>query len=243
ASDNLHYDISKPEARLYIYYLCTRYIDCGCENIHFGDLFDTVQFDPGNAWLWQLTQAIRNYASKHARRGMVLLDTHAGYDSGKRDPYASNYLYGWFFDDPKRLPARKDDWERQLIFDFHSLGLYPVHNPHTIHPCSDPNPHSAPEGTSVLPVILNYGDGLLNHSKGGLNPQGWYCTHNPVLNRFDYGGCDYFSGCHFTPAKYFPDFYGYDNASWFAHQLKDTRQYILIYLYYKIKCLDSNSHL
>lgn len=236
---NYHLDLSKPEAMMWYYWLAVKCIDAGCEAIHFGDLFDgCVGYpvtDAGNIHLWNLTQTIRLYARFHARRGVVLLDTHASNDPA--DKNRAHYLYGWYYDPGTPLP----DWQRQLIFDFHSLGTYYVRD--SSQKCSD-STSRASWGTSVLPVTLSYGSGLLNHSKGGLNPQGWLCSHNPVLCRFDNGGIDEDAGCLAHPRRtmWAPDTYGYDNTSWFARQKPDQRQAIIAYTYYLIKCVDPYSH-
>ncbi len=248
------FDITKPEARMFIYYMCTRYIDCGCEAIHLNDLFSSCHDDYGNANLWQLTTAIRNYAAVNARRGLVLLDSHVSFETGSDSPDSLIHsMYGWFYDDPNLLPFRKDDWERQLIFDFHTLGIYYVRNESVpLSTCFDPPLPRAQDGTSILPVKIEYGIGLINNSKGGLNPQGWHCTHNPAFLRLDYGYVDTRAGCMksgfavTSPVYPHPLFdvgpYGYDNTSWFSHQIDWVRQDILIYFFYKIHCLDINSH-
>ena len=237
-----HLDISQPETRMYYYYLCTRYIKCGCEHLHFGDLFEGCQRDPGNRYLWSLVKLIREYAVTNARRGLVLIGTHAGDDSDPaEDPYYAQYLYGWYYEPPF---STSPDWQKQLIFDFNMLGTYYRRN--TARGCSDPYTGVLPD--SVLPVLLKAGYGLINHSNCGLHPQGWYCSHLLVLNRLDSGGIPENTGCLSPlPADlpWVPDCYGYDNASWFARQTdgpSGEKDPILIYTYYKIKCLDPYSH-
>ncbi len=232
-----HLDLTKPETQMWYYYLATRYIDAGCESIHFGDLFDGCWNDNGNGSLWYLVYQIRRYAATHARRGLVLLDTHAGYVPA--DLHQSHVLYGWYFDPYPSNPV--PDWQRQLIFDFHSLGIYYPRN--TGKPCIDPS-SLASYGSSILPVLLEYGDGLLNHSRCGMNPQGWLCSHNPVLCRLDSGGIYPNAGCSYPISSdpVSPDLYGYDNTSWFGRQYTSEKAAILKYTYYRIKCLDPYSH-
>ena len=69
-------DVSKPETQMWMYYLATRYIDCGCEAIRLGESFLINKRDPGNYYLWSVAQKSRAYAAKFARRGVVLMDSH-----------------------------------------------------------------------------------------------------------------------------------------------------------------------
>jgi hypothetical protein len=237
-----HLDLSQPETRMYYYYLSTRYIDAGCENIHFGDLHFGCRKDTGNRHLWNLTKLIREYAASiddktgkpHARRGVVLLETHPKCDL--EDKYKDKYLYGWYHDpEDDHLP----DWRRQLIFDFNMFGTYYRRNKKRVWDCSDN--YFGLDQESILPVILKDGYGLINHSVGGLHPMGWLCMHLPVLNRFDSGSIDPDAGCSEIPPTDTPwhhDCYGYDNASWFGRQKDREKEQILLYTWYKIKCLD-----
>lgn len=69
-------DMSKIEARMWFYYRARRYIDAGCEAIHFGQVHLMDHNDPSHRhWLDLLTR-IRRYALKNARRRFVLCDAH-----------------------------------------------------------------------------------------------------------------------------------------------------------------------
>ena len=91
-------DITRTETRMWFYYLATRYIDAGCEAIHFGQVELIGRNDKGYAHWWDLLERVRKYARANARRGMVLCDAHT----------------------PKGGPRLKDG---RLLFDFHSFPL------------------------------------------------------------------------------------------------------------------------
>jgi len=78
-------DMSKLETRLWFYYRARRYIDCGMEAIHFGQVKLMDNADPGHRhWIDMLTR-VRSYGRKKARRHMVLCDahTHGEVEDGK----------------------------------------------------------------------------------------------------------------------------------------------------------------
>ncbi len=78
-------DMSKLESRLWFYYRARRYIDCGMEAIHFGQVMIMNDNDPGHRNWLDLLGRIRIYAHKHARRHLVLCDahTHGEVEDGK----------------------------------------------------------------------------------------------------------------------------------------------------------------
>jgi len=69
-------DVSRPETRLWFYFLGASYIDLGIEAIHFGQMELMDKNDPNLDNYWQVLSLIRAYAAKHARRHMVLCDAH-----------------------------------------------------------------------------------------------------------------------------------------------------------------------
>jgi len=88
-------DMSKLETRLWFYYRSRRYIDCGIEAIHFGQVMIMDDADPGHRhWIDMLTR-VRAHAKTHARRHLVLCDAHT--------------------------PGEVEDG--RLLFDFHSFPL------------------------------------------------------------------------------------------------------------------------
>jgi hypothetical protein len=69
-------DVSRPETKLWFYFLAASYIDLGFEAIHYGQMELMNGNDPGFAnWADVLGRA-RAYAATHARRHMLLCDAH-----------------------------------------------------------------------------------------------------------------------------------------------------------------------
>lgn len=69
-------DVSRPEARLWFYFLARSYVDAGCEGIHYGQVELMNRNDRSlNHWNEVLEQA-RRYARKKARRHFLLCDAH-----------------------------------------------------------------------------------------------------------------------------------------------------------------------
>ena len=69
-------DISRDEAQMWFYYRATRYIDCGFEALHMGQVHLYTAEDRGMKKTYELFRMIRDYAAKHARRHKVLMDAH-----------------------------------------------------------------------------------------------------------------------------------------------------------------------
>ena len=69
-------DLNREEARMWFYYRATRYIDCGYEALHMGQVHLYTAEDRGMQKTQALFQMIRDYAARHARRHKVLLDAH-----------------------------------------------------------------------------------------------------------------------------------------------------------------------
>jgi len=69
-------DVSRPETKLWFYFLAASFIDAGFEAVHFGqaELMNGNDRDLGH--YSQLVALIRSYAAQHARRHMVLCDSH-----------------------------------------------------------------------------------------------------------------------------------------------------------------------
>jgi hypothetical protein len=90
-------DMSRPETRMWFYFLAKSYIDAGIEASHFGHVALMDNSDPNHVhWLDKLGR-VRDYARKHARRHFLLCDAHA--------PTGGNVEIG------------------KLLFDFHSFPL------------------------------------------------------------------------------------------------------------------------
>lgn len=69
-------DLSRIETRMWFYYRATRYIDCGYEALHMGQVHLYTANDPGMEKTAELFGLIREYARIHARRHKVLMDAH-----------------------------------------------------------------------------------------------------------------------------------------------------------------------
>ena len=69
-------DLNRQEARMWFYYRATRYIDCGYEAMHMGQIHLYTANDRGMRKTYELFDMIRQYARIHARRHKVLLDAH-----------------------------------------------------------------------------------------------------------------------------------------------------------------------
>lgn len=69
-------DVSQLETRLWFYFLGASFIDAGLEAIHFGQTEIMNKSDPRLDHYAEVLQLIRSYARQHARRHMVLCDSH-----------------------------------------------------------------------------------------------------------------------------------------------------------------------
>lgn len=69
-------DVSRPETRLWFYFLAASFSDAGIEAIHFGQVELMNRNDRDLAHYAGLFALIRNHAAKHARRHLLLCDAH-----------------------------------------------------------------------------------------------------------------------------------------------------------------------
>jgi hypothetical protein len=69
-------DISRPETKLLFYFLAVSYINIGIEGIHFGQVELMNKNDPNLDHYAELLKMIRTYAAVHARRHMLLCNSH-----------------------------------------------------------------------------------------------------------------------------------------------------------------------
>ena len=90
-------DVSRPETKLWFYFLAASFINVGCEAIHFGQAELMNGNDPKLEHWAEVLKLTRAYAAKHARRHFVLCDAHVPRGGLVRDG--------------------------QLLFDFHSFPL------------------------------------------------------------------------------------------------------------------------
>ena len=69
-------DMSRLETRMWFFYVAKRWIDMGIEAIHFGQVEIMDDWDRSHRHWRDMMQKIRDYATKNARRHMVLTDAH-----------------------------------------------------------------------------------------------------------------------------------------------------------------------
>ncbi|MBE3123417.1 MAG: hypothetical protein IMZ65_01270, partial [Planctomycetes bacterium] len=69
-------DVSRTETKLWFYFLAASFIDAGFEAIHFGQTELMNKNDPNLEHYSQILTLIRAYAAKHARRHMMVCDSH-----------------------------------------------------------------------------------------------------------------------------------------------------------------------
>lgn len=69
-------DVSRPETKLWFYFLAKSYIDLGFEAIHWGQVEIMNRNDRSNASWSEVLALARAYAATHARRHMVVCDAH-----------------------------------------------------------------------------------------------------------------------------------------------------------------------
>ncbi len=69
-------DVSRPETKLWFYYLAASFIDLGIEAIHFGQAEIMNGNDPKLDHWSEVLTLVRAHAARNARRHMVLCDAH-----------------------------------------------------------------------------------------------------------------------------------------------------------------------
>lgn len=69
-------DVSRPETKLWFYFLARSYIDIGIEAIHWGQMEIMNRNDRDLAHWSQVLDLARAYAAKHARRHMLVCNAH-----------------------------------------------------------------------------------------------------------------------------------------------------------------------
>ena len=69
-------DMSRLETRMWFFYVAKRWIDIGLEAIHLGQVEIMDDWDRSHRHWRDLISRIRNYAHRHARRKLVLIDAH-----------------------------------------------------------------------------------------------------------------------------------------------------------------------
>jgi hypothetical protein len=69
-------DVSRPETQLWFYFLAASYIDLGIEALHLGQTELMNRNDRDLAHYSRLLERVRAHAAGHARRHLVLCDSH-----------------------------------------------------------------------------------------------------------------------------------------------------------------------
>ena len=70
-------DISQLETQMWFYYRGVRYIDCGYEAFHMGQIHLYTGHDRAYKGIGRVIEMLREYGKKHARRHKVLFDAHS----------------------------------------------------------------------------------------------------------------------------------------------------------------------
>jgi len=70
-------DISKEETQMWFYYRGTRYIDCGYEAFHMGQIHLYTANDRGYKGIGNVIEMLREYGRVRARRHKVIFDAHS----------------------------------------------------------------------------------------------------------------------------------------------------------------------
>ena len=211
-------DVSRPETRLWFYFLAASYIDLGFEAIHYGQVELMNKNDPDLAYWSQVFQLAREYAHVHARRHLLLCDAHTP--------------GGGFLKDGR------------LLLDFHAFPLRIKELPDTLHVATPDTPQAAtPDHPQAAVLELGFSDGLYRRSKGGLTPSGWTCDHLPYLVEFDNYGVSPAPGQFGQGHDGFDWIWGYDEITWFAHQTRQYRADWLRYAWDWVHRVDTNGHL
>ena len=113
-------DVSRPETKLWFYFLAASYIDLGCEAIHFGQAELMNGNDRDLAHWSQVLDLVRAYAAKHARRHMVLCDAHVPSGGLVRD----GQLLLDFHSFPLRIKEVPDKPQEAILKVGFSDGIY-----------------------------------------------------------------------------------------------------------------------
>ena len=113
-------DVSRPETKLWFYFLGASFIDLGCEAIHLGQTELMNKNDPNLDHYSQVLALIRAHATKHARRHMVLLDSHVPGGGLVRD----GQLLMDFHSFPLRIMETPDKPQEAILKLGFSDGIY-----------------------------------------------------------------------------------------------------------------------
>lgn len=113
-------DVSRPETRLWFYFLAASYIDLGIEAIHFGQTELMNGNDPDLDHYAEVLGLIRSYAKEHARRHLILCDSHVPSGGLVRD----GHLLMDFHSFPLRIKEVPGEPQHAILEVGFSDGLY-----------------------------------------------------------------------------------------------------------------------
>ena len=113
-------DVSRPETKLWFYFLAASYIDLGFEGIHFGQVELMGRNDRDRAHWSQVLDLVRAYAAKHARRHFVLCNGHVPSGGLVRD----GHLLLDFHAFPLRIKEVPEKPEEAILQVGFSDGIY-----------------------------------------------------------------------------------------------------------------------
>ncbi|HTL55444.1 MAG TPA: hypothetical protein VL361_07175 [Candidatus Limnocylindrales bacterium] len=114
-------DASRPETKLWFYFLGASFIDLGCEAIHFGQTELMNHNDRNLDHYSQVLTLIREHAAKHARRHIVLCDSHVPSGGLVRD---GHHLLMDFHSFPLRIMELPDKPQEAILKVGFSDGIY-----------------------------------------------------------------------------------------------------------------------
>ena len=112
--------VNNPETKLWFYFLAKSYIDVGIEAFHLGQVELIGRDDPDKTHYKEITDMIRAYAKKNARRHYVLLDGHTPNGGFVKDG-ASLLDFNSF---PLRIKEVEDKPMEGILEVGHSDGLF-----------------------------------------------------------------------------------------------------------------------
>lgn len=113
-------DVSRPETKLYFYFLGASFIDAGCEALHLGQTELMNRNDRNLDNYAQVLALIRSYAAARARRHMVLCDSHVPSGGLVRD----GQLLMDFHSFPLRIMETPDKPQEAILKVGFSDGIY-----------------------------------------------------------------------------------------------------------------------
>ena len=100
-------DVSQPETKLWFYFLGGSFIDAGFEAIHFGQTELMNGNDQDLEHYSQVLRLLRAYAAKHARRHMLLCDSHVPSGGLVRDGQLLMDFHSFPFGSWRRRTSRR----------------------------------------------------------------------------------------------------------------------------------------